>query len=560
MADDNFVRSYRSNDAARRMSAPTREAAPREIGGNDPLAELARLIGQGDPYADLERNTSPDPRPRAEAPASDWRATAAALARESMRNASVEQQNYPDPHYADPQYTDQQYADQQYAGQPYNDRRYADAHYTDPQHAAQHNADPHYEDVESAIAAAKSLRVSPGDRFGHYAPEPPAYDQRSDGAYADNPYDDAPRAVAGSDSHDMRYGAGRDDGRHADAGPTAVESENYFFDGAPPPPDQRFYDDPPRAHASNSLLTIAVLVGCGILGTAGAYGYRTYNWGTRADDAPIIAPDKTPIKIVPAQAGNDSGNSTAAADGGAGERVVKRQEEPITLSDPGGVSSAAASPRVVLPAPFTPSPGPGPSAAPATPTPAGAANEPKRVHTVAIRSPGSDAALDSTPRSGAAAPQQPPPPIAGAHQQSTKPAPQQTVARTSSGPLSIDPQAQPSDQVPPPAPRAAGPAPAAPQPPAQRLASVSNTAPGGGYVVQISSQRSEAEAQTSFHALQAKYPAQLGDREAIVRRADLGPKGVFYRAMVGPFGTAGDADQFCKDLQAAGGQCLVQRN
>jgi hypothetical protein len=79
-------------------------------------------------------------------------------------------------------------------------------------------------------------------------------------------------------------------------------------------------------------------------------------------------------------------------------------------------------------------------------------------------------------------------------------------------------------------------------------------------VVQISSQRSEADAQASFRSLQSKYPSQLGDREVIVRRADLGPKGVFYRAMVGPFGSAGDADQFCGGLKAAGGQCIVQKN
>jgi hypothetical protein len=79
-------------------------------------------------------------------------------------------------------------------------------------------------------------------------------------------------------------------------------------------------------------------------------------------------------------------------------------------------------------------------------------------------------------------------------------------------------------------------------------------------MAQISSQHSETEAQASFHTLQSKYPKELGDREAVVRRADLGPKGIFYRAMIGPFGTAGDADQFCRGLIAAGGQCIVQKN
>jgi cell division protein FtsN len=40
----------------------------------------------------------------------------------------------------------------------------------------------------------------------------------------------------------------------------------------------------------------------------------------------------------------------------------------------------------------------------------------------------------------------------------------------------------------------------------------------------------------------------------------LGDKGVYYRAMVGPFGTTEEAAQFCGNLKTAGGQCAVQRN
>ena len=130
-------------------------------------------------------------------------------------------------------------------------------------------------------------------------------------------------------------------------------------------------------------------------------------------------------------------------------------------------------------------------------------------------------------------------------------------ARNGGGPLSLEPQAgdtAPSNQ---PAPRAA--AARRPHPSSPRSRPLRRSA-SGGYVVQISSQRSEADAQASFRSLQSKYPSQLGDREAIVRRADLGPKGIFYRAMVGPFGSAGDADQFCGGLKAAGGQCIVQKN
>ncbi len=328
MADDNILRSYRSNDLARRVSAPaaSRDAprdvqrdaqrdAPRDSGGSDPLAELARLIGQSDPFADFDRNGghASEPRPRADSAPSDWRKTAAALARESMRNPPA--------------------------------------------------ADPHFDEVDSAIAAAKSLRAPSDDPFArlashvsqqaldHAAPDHAAFDHAAydqaavpQAGYAHGPYDE-PRV----DSHaDDQF----DDSRHAGAPPDANESENYFFDGAPAPTDDRFYDDPPRRRATNGIVTAIVLIGCGILGTAGAYGYRTYYSGARPTDAPIISAEKSPNKMVPAAGGGDSQSGKSVERiGAANERVVARQEEPVTLSDPSG-------PRVVLPAPFTTTPGP----------------------------------------------------------------------------------------------------------------------------------------------------------------------------------------------------------
>ena len=85
-------------------------------------------------------------------------------------------------------------------------------------------------------------------------------------------------------------------------------------------------------------------------------------------------------------------------------------------------------------------------------------------------------------------------------------------------------------------------------------------APAGGYLVQVASQRSEAAAQAAYRALQAKFPAVLGPRSPLIRRADLGDKGVYYRVTIGPFDTQDAADQACADLKTAGGQCIVQKN
>ena len=96
--------------------------------------------------------------------------------------------------------------------------------------------------------------------------------------------------------------------------------------------------------------------------------------------------------------------------------------------------------------------------------------------------------------------------------------------------------------------------------PTQSVAPQSVAPSGGGYLVQVSSQRNESDAQASYRSLQSKFPAVLGSRSPVIKRADLGEKGIYYRAMVGPFGTSEEASQFCGTLKTAGGQCVVQRN
>jgi cell division septation protein DedD len=81
-----------------------------------------------------------------------------------------------------------------------------------------------------------------------------------------------------------------------------------------------------------------------------------------------------------------------------------------------------------------------------------------------------------------------------------------------------------------------------------------------GYVVQLSAQKSEADAKASFRVMQTKFPSVLGGQELIVRRKDLGSKGVYFGAQVGPFASQGEASRFCDELKAAGGTCIVQRN
>ena len=142
-------------------------------------------------------------------------------------------------------------------------------------------------------------------------------------------------------------------------------------------------------------------------------------------------------------------------------------------------------------------------------------------------------------------------------QQGVKP----SAGNDANGPLSIVPSSGDTASAPAGGPRtaAAHPVPLN-KPVANETASAAPVASSGGYAVQLSSQGSEAEAQSSFRALQAKYPNLLGGREPIVRRADLGEKGIYYRAMVGPFVSREQATDLCSNLKAAGGSCIVQKN
>jgi SPOR domain len=102
----------------------------------------------------------------------------------------------------------------------------------------------------------------------------------------------------------------------------------------------------------------------------------------------------------------------------------------------------------------------------------------------------------------------------------------------------------------------------APQPPESKKRTSSNTPvpASGGYVVQVNSQKTEAEAQAAWRQMQSRFPTVLRSRVATIRRVDLGAHGVFYRAMLGPFADRDQASEFCQTLTTAGGDCIVQRN
>ncbi len=454
-------------------------SAPAGSSGNDPLAELARLIGQSDPFGEYDRQNA---RRAAQQPA----APAAA------------------------------YVDDRYAAAPV------------AQHVDFPPDDHRFGEYQQQYGAAPPTYQPRGPVPG-YPPEA-GYEHEAD--YATN-------AHSAAEAHD-------------------------------------FYDDvPPRRRIG--ILAVATVFALAIIGTAGAFGYRAI-FGSSGSKAPppLIKADSSPTKIVPAAQSKDPKSGKLiydrVTDRGQDEKLVSREEQPVDINKPTGTAMPPEQDAASGPLANPPAMGSGV-----------VATEPKKVHTIAIRPDGTVMA-DATPMP-AAAPTPPPAPVAAPAPAASaasrapiaEPPPRQTVAhaelpkRAPAAPSGNAPVSLISPDAAPAAPAARAVRTTAAAAPTQitpvsaarsarpaRTSIASTSGGGSGYAVQVSSQRSEADAQAAFRSLQAKYPSQLGDRQPVIHRVDLGAKGIYYRAMVGPLGSEA-ASQLCSSLRAAGGQCIVQK-
>jgi SPOR domain len=547
MTDNNF-RSNRSRDPLAQRSAD----APARGPVDDPLAELARLIGQSGPVNDDRYGSAPWRHYAAPAGNVDWAA---------------------DDRYAEPSEFNQE---------PY-DRRY------DERREPPRLADPYPPQPPALSVPDRAYAPSPAGQFS--APAPRLNNVREDSrgyAMTEQPHYRDEQQLAHGQQLPAFLPRARDTRYQYDDQEQGGSDDQYAVED--------YEDDAPNGRRRGGFVVVAAVLGLAVLGTAGAFAYRAMFGGSMLPSLPpIIKAEDGPNRIMP-NAANSQGSGSDRADAnssGSGEKLVPREETPVNVPQPANPAPSTA-PRVVATIPIFPdqTPGPpsglpsgraGPPVAPApavnvqSPTTLGpvaqrspAAAPPmtdpenstsapapsampgaKKVHTVAIR-PEQTGPADAT----AAAP--PPPAPAAAPRPTTqhavKPAPQTDA----NAPLSIVPN---QGDGTPAAPARSQSAPARPT----TIASAASAPPalaggGGGYAVQISSQRSEAEAQTAFRALQVKFPDQLGGRQPMVRRADLGDKGVYYRALVGPFASMEQAAAMCSSLKAAGGTCIVQRD
>lgn len=79
----------------------------------------------------------------------------------------------------------------------------------------------------------------------------------------------------------------------------------------------------------------------------------------------------------------------------------------------------------------------------------------------------------------------------------------------------------------------------------------------GRYAVHLESYRTEQAARTGWAQLKADYPALLDGTSLIVRRADLGERGVFYRVLAGAFDDPARARRLCNGFASRSHYCVV---
>jgi hypothetical protein len=536
----------------------------------DPLAELARLIGQEDPFADFVAHRPADSRASGN-PGIQRRTRAPEGRGYDGRPAERIERRRPLPARApEPSVEDETTRD--LPEPPRTNGRGAYAYGgARPTHAEQPQP-PHGHHAEEARPAR--------------APLPRAE------ARAVEPYHEHERPARPEPRPSRRAPARAETEAPAYEQYSAADYDPDYDDEAYlPAHGDEFYEEAPRRRVKAWMVAGIAAVAVFALGASGLFAYRAIFGVTNTAMPPVtIKPEAGPTKVVPgagAKSAEAGGNKqiydrVGADSPSSGERIVSREERPIETNAPatrmpaGTVAPVTAGTSATGPAQASPVP----SAPAAAMTPAAVSTEPRRVRTVTVRADGS--VVSDPARASAPAAAQP-----------SSPAPRAAPTSVSNAPLALSGAQQPSTPAAPPA-RPAASAPAqsdnpwatvttsgqlsAPAPGSQaavnpqQLASpspaanpapivaVQQPAPAGSYVVQVAAQKTEAEAAASWQQLQQRYSAVLGGQQATIRRVDLGERGVFYRAQVGPFASRSQASEVCQSLKAAGGECVIQRN
>ena len=610
---------YRSSQSYGQPSPQPAAGAARARRGEDPLAELARLIGQEDPFAEFGQQQrrpatngngahhSAPPRDSrmtaapSPAPARDPRMTppqpAARLAAANGLNGSntgysngrdlqrepaaaprrpLEARN-DDPRAmqpvrgAQPPVQPQMRApardtrDLQDARDLQGDRGYRDARrepalrndrdeYAQPQRPASRTRAT--EDDYDYAPAPRNGR----DRDARQEPRQPARAPRDD-FHARDPYADRrarddgygeelPRSARrGSERMDeeARYGRSRQAPAYRDRRDNYEQDyeqdydPEYTGDGYLDEHADDVYADEERPRRTGLWLFLAIVTICMIVaGVAGWFAYRTiFNAPAKP---PVVSRTDAPDKIDPTKQTTVNPNNKTIQDRivTQPEQIISREETPADLTQnnqqPLGFAPTQPQQQTIQPPAQQPKrniPGfqPPPTQQVAPPAPqtqtTPPSNEPRRVRTVTVRPDGSVVQNNQPP--------------------------------ANNGPLPLNANQNSLEQQEQPAP---APGPRSQTNPNRPLVTANvnptpNVSTGGNYVVQVASHKTLEEAQTAWATLKTQHAGIFGNRNADIRKVDLGDRGTFYRAMVGPM-QRDQANALCQNLKTAGAGCIVQ--
>lgn len=527
--------------------------------GEDPLAELARLIGQEDPFKEFDtvqpRRVVPNGNGAGHAPAvaPERRADRYTSGNGSYSNGAGQVQRHngrDDAHEAPRQsarYSQPAAAAPVRAPAARADERYPAARPSrasipaEQPHARTNGAVRGYEERQRPSSPPVSR-----DAGGQYTDRAP----RARGLYAEDEFRPT-RAPAVPEQRTRRpepQPANRyvpeETPRHARSRPNIPYQDprqrgfendydpQYDDDAYLPEHADDIYDDVRRQGRGWGFWVVAAIVVASLIAVAflGMFAYRTvFNSQQRAA---VVTKSAAPVKVepknTPQTAVSPSNKPIQDRVGGTPDQtqIMRREETPTDLTRqpqqpaPQMQPQQQQAPQTQRAPQFTP-PVQQQQQVPQN------VDQPKRVKSVPLRSDGAAQQPAPAPQSQNNAPIQLAP-NSSVQEQDT-----QTV-----------PQNRPNSNTP-------------TVPRNTTVASLGPTTASGNYVVQVASHKTPEEAQGAWANLRQQYAAIFNGRNADIRKVDLGDRGTFYRAMVGPM-NRDQANALCQNLKTQGAGCIVQ--
>jgi hypothetical protein len=382
--------------------------------------------------------------------------------------------------------------------------------------------------------------------------------------YNSNGYDlnGAPQDGAGQDAYGMRY-TGQETwaaGQNVNEGRSGLPQrahgdeldEDFFADE-----DELDHDHYLAPKRGRKKLIAAALVGAIAVGGGGAYYYKTIKCCSPDNATPVIHADTRPSKDMPGSPG--------------GKQFPNGEKAIYDRLTPSGQQVVSFAPNTSAPSSFAPVPAAGNSLedrieealkkaqrsgdAPAPQGVRPAPDQPTVVKSESYRPDGTrvDAGRPvMTPSIVSLSGGQLPPPFGNAGVSPAEGPPASAPFRTTQ--VQSAPAQQFASMTPPQ--KSAPPAPET-RPASFAPASEPARASATGFYVSLKSAPDEKAIQKELPGLVDKYKSVLGDVQLSSKVADLGAKGVKFRAVAGPLGTRQEAMELCQKIKGIGGDCFV---